>query len=71
MLLDVPLDITTAMYVEGGVEASMLLREHGPQARTHIWTGRRKVPFLSGGDKPALLPNVLGMRRRQGALDNR
>ena len=70
LLLDAPLDITTAMYVEGGVEAGMLLRERGPQARTYVWTGRRKVPFLSDGDTPALLPNVLGIRRREAAPKN-
>ena len=70
LLLDAPLNITTAMYVEGGVEAGMLLRERGPQARTHLWTGRRKMPFLSGGETPALLPNVLGIRRREAPSNN-
>ncbi|HJD97723.1 hypothetical protein [Mailhella massiliensis] len=56
------LNLNSAMYVEGGSEASLLLRLSG---RTHLWSGMSPASYLlssRGDDFP--LPNILGIRRR-------
>jgi hypothetical protein len=61
-LLRLPLGLRSLMYVEGGFQAGMLVRSPNLQ---RLWSGYSVAGFLhlreSGG---ALLPNVLGARRR-------
>ena len=64
LLLELPLRITRTMYVEGGVQAGLVLRSGG---HTRFWAGRRKMDFLSGTGAPVVLPNILGVRRKAQA----
>ena len=61
LLLHLPLDIRTVMYVEGGAQAGLALRS-GLYSRT--WGGRHMADFLVTGNVNAALPNVLGVARR-------
>lgn len=59
-LLDLPLDLTGAMYVEGGADAAMYVQANGFVGR---WVGEYQTDFFQGSNKnfwPA--PNVLGIR---------
>lgn len=56
------LNLNSAMYVEGGSEASMLLRLCG---KIRLWNGMSPATYMfssRGDDIP--LPNILGIRRR-------
>ena len=50
------------MYVEGGMQAGVFLRENGPDAPATVWRGRQPLLKLEG-DVP--LPNILGIRPRK------
>ena len=59
-LLDLPLDLIGAMYVEGGADAAMYVGVKGFVGR---WVGEYQSDFFQGSNKnfwPA--PNVLGIR---------
>ncbi|MBO4314192.1 MAG: phosphodiester glycosidase family protein [Desulfovibrio sp.] len=60
-LLELPLDVRTVMYVEGGAQAGMLIRS--ATLRRTI-TGAPDIPFLITGRLSAPLPNVLGVRAK-------
>ena len=56
------LNLNSAMYVEGGSEASLLLRLAG---KIRLWNGMSPATYMlssRGDDIP--LPNILGIRRR-------
>lgn len=61
-LLDLPLELIGAMYVEGGADAAMYVETGGFVGR---WVGEYQSDFFQGSNTnfwPA--PNVLGIRRR-------
>ena len=60
-LLELPLGIVRAMYVEGGPQASLHIRT-GSMRKT--WSGRHASDFWSGAQTEWMLPNILGIRRR-------
>lgn len=60
-LLHLPLNVRTVMYVEGGGQAGMLVRS--ASLRREL-TGLRAAGLLVTGDLRAMLPNVLGARRK-------
>ncbi|WP_241160182.1 phosphodiester glycosidase family protein [Desulfovibrio sp. ZJ369] len=61
-LLHLPLNVRTVMYVEGGAQAGLLVRS--ASLRREL-AGRSAADFLVTGNIKALLPNVLGVRRKQ------
>lgn len=61
-LLHLPLDVRTVMYVEGGAQAGLLVRSH-PLRRE--MGGAHAPSLLVTGNLKALLPNVLGVRRKE------
>ncbi len=61
-LLNLPLDVRTVMYVEGGAQAGLLLRSGGLLFERY---GRSAAAILLGDPPAPSLPNVLGIRRRQ------
>ena len=63
-LLHLPLDVRTVMYVEGGAQAGLLVRAHSLRREMG---GVHAPSLLVTGNLKALLPNVLGVRRK-GAL---
>jgi hypothetical protein len=66
-LLHLPLDVRTVMYVEGGGQAGLLLRS---AALTRELQGKSVADFLVTGNIAAMLPNVLGARKKQNSLQN-
>ena len=58
------LSLKTVMYVEGGAQAGVFLREHGSNAPVTVWKGRQSLLRLEG-NPAAPLPNVLGVRERK------
>lgn len=56
------LSLKAVMYVEGGAQAGMFLRENGPNAPATVWKGRQML--LMQGNPAAPLPNILGVRQR-------
>lgn len=61
LLLHLPINVRTVMYVEGGAQAGLVLRS-GLYSRA--WKGRHPADFLATGNVNAALPNVLGVKRR-------
>ncbi len=61
LLLDIPIDIRTVMYVEGGSPATLFLNTKSLQ---HTWTGYHPADFFSRGNPELPLPNVIGVRRK-------
>ncbi len=59
-LLELPLDIRTVMYVEGGVQAGLVLRHNDEET---LWGGRHPSDFFVGSVSVAL-PNIIGIRRK-------
>lgn len=60
-LLHLPLNVRTVMYVEGGAQAGLLVRSASLKREL---AGRSAADFLVTGNLKALLPNVLGVRRK-------
>ena len=60
-LLHLPLDVRTVMYVEGGAQAGLLVRSHSLR---RDMGGLHAPSLLVTGNLKALLPNVLGVRRK-------
>jgi len=60
-LLRMPIDLRSLMYVEGGSQAAMLVR--CPKLR-RLWIGQSSAVFWHSSENGAVLPNVLGVRRR-------
>ena len=60
-LLHLPLDVRTVMYVEGGMQAGLVIRSPGLHQELR---GRHLADFWVTGNVRAQLPNVLGIRRR-------
>lgn len=60
LLLDLPIDVRTVMYVEGGAQAGLLVNT---SKYTRSWAGRSPVDFLITGKLNAPLPNILGVVR--------
>ena len=60
-LLHLPLDVRTVIYVEGGGQAGLLLRSNALRRELR---GKSVADFLVTGDSAALLPNVLGARKK-------
>lgn len=65
LLLHLPVDIRTVMYVEGGAQAGLLINT-GPYSRT--WEGRPRTGFLVTGNVNTALPNILGVSRRVSSV---
>lgn len=61
MILSLPLQVKTMMYVEGGSQAGLLLRT--PEIRRVI-SGRHAASLLVTGNSSARLPNVIGVIRK-------
>lgn len=61
LLLEMPVDIRTVMYVEGGGQAGLLV---DTPALSQIWMGRHPADFWTDGNVNAPLPNVIGVRRK-------
>lgn len=63
-LLDLPLDLVGAMYVEGGADAGLYVHVEGFQGR---WVGEYQSGYLLQGSNRNFwpTPNVLGVRLRQ------
>jgi hypothetical protein len=55
------------MYVEGGGQAGFLLRS---VALTRELRGKSVADYLVTGNIAAMLPNVLGARKKQNPLQN-
>ncbi|MDR1777678.1 MAG: phosphodiester glycosidase family protein [Desulfovibrio sp.] len=66
-LLHLPLNVRTVMYVEGGGQAGLLLRS---AALTREMRGKSAADFLITGNSAVTLPNVLGARKKQTALQS-
>ncbi|MDR2745007.1 MAG: phosphodiester glycosidase family protein [Desulfovibrio sp.] len=66
-LLHLPLDVRTVMYVEGGGQAGFLLRS---AALTRELRGKSAADYLVTGNIAAMLPNVLGARKKQKSLQS-
>lgn len=66
LLLHLPLDVRTVMYVEGGAQAGLVLRTQGYSLS---WAGRHPADFLVTGNVNAALPNVLGVKRRLPSVE--
>jgi hypothetical protein len=66
-LLHLPLDVRTVMYVEGGGQAGLLLRSAALTRELH---GKSVADFLVTGNIAAMLPNVLGARKKQNPLQS-
>ncbi len=60
-LLRLPIDVRTVMYVEGGVQAGMVLR-HNDQ--NMFWGGSHPADIFVGSVGVAL-PNILGVKRKK------
>lgn len=60
LLLDLPIDIRTVMYVEGGAQAGLLVNT---SKYARLWAGRSPMDFLVTGNINAPLPNILGVVR--------
>ncbi|WP_300907274.1 phosphodiester glycosidase family protein [uncultured Desulfovibrio sp.] len=63
-LLHLPLDVRTVMYVEGGAQAGLLVRSISLRREL---AGSHAPSFLMTGNLTALLPNILGARRKADA----
>lgn len=61
LLLGLPIDVRTVMYVEGGAQAGLLVNT---SKYARAWAGRSPVDFLITGNINAPLPNILGVVRR-------
>ena len=61
-VLHLPLNVRTVMYVEGGGQAGLLVRS---AALTRELVGLSPTGLLVTGDLRAVLPNVLGARRKE------
>jgi len=62
ILLDLPIDISQAMYVEGGPQAQLYIDSGG---RTYEFTGSMNALFGSAGSLAWPIPNVIGIRRKK------
>lgn len=60
MALDLPIDLRTLMYLEGGTQAGLYLRPGGSQLRV----GRHPADFWTDGSVRQLLPNIIGVRAK-------
>ncbi len=60
-LLHHPIDIVTVMYVEGGVQAGLVLRL---DAGLTFWGGSHPAEIFTGSVSVAL-PNIIGVKRKQ------
>lgn len=60
LLLALPIDVRTVMYVEGGAQAGLLVNT---SKYARAWAGRSPVDFLITGNINAPLPNILGVVR--------
>ena len=61
MLLEIPIDIRSTMYVEGGPQAGLFLNAGG---KSHIWTGKYPTGIWSFDIGSVPLPNIIGVTRR-------
>lgn len=66
LLLELPVDVRLVMYVEGGSQAGLLLRT--PRF-AHIWMGQYRANFRVSGNSDAPLPNVIGVKRKNGRTE--
>lgn len=62
LLLTLPIDVRVVMYAEGGSQAGLFVHTANFQ---QTWMGRHPADFWSSGNQHAVLPNVIGIRRRQ------
>jgi len=65
MLMELPLDLARAMYVEGGPEAQLFIAAGG---RSEEFVGAYDIPFYDSdsGDRAPPVPNVIAVTRKQG-----
>jgi hypothetical protein len=62
VLIDLPLEISQAMYVEGGPQAQLYV---GSGGRTIEFTGSFNTLFSGGASLAWPLPNVIGIKRKK------
>jgi len=62
ILIDLPLEIAQAMYVEGGPQAQLYV---GSGGRTIEFTGSFNTMFSGGASLAWPLPNVIGIKRKR------
>lgn len=62
LLLQAPININTVMYTEGGHQAGLLINVPN---MTQFWHGNSLVDFLIPANIDALLPNIMGVTRKQ------
>ena len=68
LVMSMPLDCISAMYLEGGSHAKLLLKgRDGGEAS--VWRGKRNSILALDGPADAPLPNVLGIRPRPKEAD--
>ena len=67
LLASPSLNLSRAIYVEGGSQAALTLRLPG---QVSTWTGRRPADlFFRGSGAKYSLPNIVGIRPRQAAFE--
>ncbi|MGE5310698.1 MAG: phosphodiester glycosidase family protein [Nitrospirota bacterium] len=63
ILMELPLELARAMYVEGGPEAQLFI---GAGGRIEEFVGMYDIPFYDSGDPAPPVPNVIAVMRKQG-----
>lgn len=63
MALELPIDLRTLMYLEGGTHAGLYVRPGGSQLRV----GRHPADFWTDGSVRQLLPNIIGVRAKNAS----
>jgi Phosphodiester glycosidase len=65
ILMELPLELARAMYVEGGEEAQLFIAAGG---RNEEFVGAYDIPFYNSGaaNPPPPVPNVIAVMRKQG-----
>ena len=63
ILIELPLELARAMYVEGGPEAQLFVAAGG---RSEEFVGIYDIPFYDSGDPARPVPNVIAVTRKQG-----
>jgi hypothetical protein len=68
ILLSLPIQVKSAMYVEGGPEATLYMRVHGIEM---TFVGTCETETLEGEALKSVqrIPNVIGVVKRKGAAD--
>lgn len=62
LLLSLPIDIRTVMYVEGGSQAGLLIATSNFK---QVWMGKHPVNMLSIDNTSTPIPNVIGIKKKK------